>query len=718
MSLAVTESTVSWASRLAGLLGRAGVGGGKTDAHRIRELRTDEEIRDIIRGIGQEEHPPKFLSDLLETLETSGAASEDSFAHARDCLARRSASITPPEGVASVGAVLVVDGEGRPILLETQLYSSERWPALGGEIFFCVPWFWEMLSDERTRFRAAFDAAERFLELRRGRYFAVVRPLAVQEPHHADSALDFRSPGDKGSLALPLALSIVSAFRRRPIDRSIFSTGGIEETGVLRPVGEIAAKSSGLALLPKHTLLVPDGSTGMPPEQGRLRVVDRFEDALRATSLSRFQPRSPWLTIAVLSQGSGELFWWPYLTVKYGVVVLPFIALAALLQWPINYEIARYTVVRGEHPLLGLFSRSKPAGLLFWILFSFSFLWIGSYASLLGNVTVASLTAVFDKAPPHWLEFALTAGWLLLGILLLARTSSDHVNRVRFSFYVLVTAAGVLLLSCVLAVAARLGGLGDPAPQRLPWNGLFGADLDTFVNAVIYTGLGGFWNLLYPKWLFDSGYATKGQPCTSQRLGRLRRRLLLDSGAGCMVNLATTLMICLLALLLLGGQEADPGTITASTIAELRAHVWIGAPFIYVLIIIVFLFDTWPLAIESVASLHSDFLARLTGTNADRLVTRAKYVLAAVTIILAFSGAPREIISFNGGCMMVAGMVLCCLIMITLNLQLPPAFRPSLSVGVLLGATAIVYTVLLVAFFYSDDAVLEAVRSWLGNMGR
>ena len=93
-----------------------------------------------------------------------------------------------------------------------------------------------------------------------------------------------------------------------------------------------------------------------------------------------------------LAQGSGELIWWPYLIAKYGLTFLWLLVPACLLQYPLNIEIGRYTLLTGESIFRGFF-RVQPAcsASLLWILMTFSFLWFGAFASA-GGTAMAALT--------------------------------------------------------------------------------------------------------------------------------------------------------------------------------------------------------------------------------------------------------------------------------------------------------------------------------------
>lgn len=56
----------------------------------------------------------------------------------------------------------------------------------------------------------------------------------------------------------------------------------------------------------------------------------------------------PGVIFMALAQGSGELIWWPYIIAKYGFTFLFLLLPACLLQFPIVYELGRYTMLTGE----------------------------------------------------------------------------------------------------------------------------------------------------------------------------------------------------------------------------------------------------------------------------------------------------------------------------------------------------------------------------------
>ena len=82
----------------------------------------------------------------------------------------------------------------------------------------------------------------------------------------------------------------------------------------------------------------------------------------------------PGVIFMALAQGSGELIWWPYIIAKYGLSFLFLLLPACLLQFPVTYEIGRYTVLTGESIFQGFIRLNRYFAFFLWILMTLSFL--------------------------------------------------------------------------------------------------------------------------------------------------------------------------------------------------------------------------------------------------------------------------------------------------------------------------------------------------------
>jgi hypothetical protein len=119
----------------------------------------------------------------------------------------------------------------------------------------------------------------------------------------------------------------------------------------------------------------------------------------------------PGILWTALAQGSGELIWWPYLTAKYGSVFLGVLIPASMLQYWLNLELCRFTVLTGETPMTGFTRIGRWFAWLFWGGV------FGAYASA-GGTALAALTRFPDGWSPK--GQSLFWGYLTIGIYLFA----------------------------------------------------------------------------------------------------------------------------------------------------------------------------------------------------------------------------------------------------------------------------------------------------------
>ncbi|HEY1236661.1 MAG TPA: Nramp family divalent metal transporter [Candidatus Binatia bacterium] len=121
---------------------------------------------------------------------------------------------------------------------------------------------------------------------------------------------------------------------------------------------------------------------------------------------SMLKALGPGVIFMALAQGSGELIWWPYIIAKYGLSFLFLLLPACLLQFPVTYEIGRYTVLTGESIFQGFIRLQRHFAFFLWILMTLSFLWFGAFAAA-GGTSLAALT----NFPAGWSPRGHTLFW-------------------------------------------------------------------------------------------------------------------------------------------------------------------------------------------------------------------------------------------------------------------------------------------------------------------
>lgn len=339
-----------------------------------------------------------------------------------------------------------------------------------------------------------------------------------------------------------------------------------------------------------------------------------------------------------LAQGSSELIWWPYLIAKYGLTFLFLLLPACLLQYPLTYEIGRYTVLTGETIWTGFVRLNRFFTLGLWVLMVIQFFWFGAFASS-GGTALAALT----HYPHGWSVRgqSLFWGYVSIGIFLTALVFSKIIYTTieRIMWAVAVLTLFGLVAACthprVLSVLPTfIQGLAGPVrPLPRPWDP---ADTTLLLTAITFAGLGGFWTLFYSYWLHEKGVGManytkpmggltashEAQPADSflpqedtESQFNLRswfRFLKVDAGVGIVGNILTTLMACLLAYAVLFPEGLFPRewelAVVQAKFFELR---WgeVGR-MLFLVVAAAFLCDTWLSTVDAVSRVNTDIVLR------------------------------------------------------------------------------------------------------------
>jgi len=444
----------------------------------------------------------------------------------------------------------------------------------------------------------------------------------------------------------------------------------------------------------------------------------------------------PGIVWMALAQGSGELIWWPYIIAKYGLTFLFLLIPACLLQYPLSYEIGRYTLLTGESIFHGFIRLNRAFGIGLWILMTLSFLWFGAFASA-GGTALAALT----DFPAGWSPRGQTLFWgySSIAVFVLAILASGVVYTLieRFMKLVaLVTVAG-MTWSCLqpeviqVAPAFARGLLGPVDAWLRPWDD---ADATKLLTAIIFAGLGGFWILFYSYWLRDKGAGMAahagritgpltGQPETvacdgwlpqDQSLNATRwtvwiRFLRTDAFIGLAGNLCTTLLACLLAYALLYPKGLLPVEYEIAVVQSRFFEVSWGETgrILFLIVAAAFLADTWLVTVDAVSRQQADIL-HILFPRSRRYAARHLYyffigLLTIVTCLTMLLDAPGPLI-LTSAVIGFLGTVIFPAALYWLNHRLlapslPDWARPSRASAWLLGVSFIAYFALALAYF-------------------
>lgn len=201
-----------------------------------------------------------------------------------------------------------------------------------------------------------------------------------------------------------------------------------------------------------------------------------------------------------LGLGSGELILWPYLTSNFGMGIIWGAVMGITMQFFINMEIERYSLVRGESIFVG-FAR-KLSFLPFWFIFStfIGFGWpgiVGASAKLVGST--------WDFPSTHILAIGML---ILMGaILTLGPVLYKTVERLQMTL-IIIGAPSIFLLVLLLAklsdwvsLSKGVMGIGEGyflLPEAIP--------MASFLAALAFAGAGGNLNLAQSFYIKEKGY--------------------------------------------------------------------------------------------------------------------------------------------------------------------------------------------------------------------
>lgn len=201
-----------------------------------------------------------------------------------------------------------------------------------------------------------------------------------------------------------------------------------------------------------------------------------------------------------LGLGSGEIILWPYLTSNFGMGIIWAAVLGISLQFFINMEIERYSLVRGESVFVGLARKFKYFPV--WFIFSTlaGFVWPGIVAA-----SAKLIGSAFGIVDTHFIAI----GMLLLMGLILTLGPVLYKTMEKFSMFLIgLGVPAIFGLALYLSnwtnwtsLAKGLVGIGEGyrfLPEGIP--------LASFLAAFAFSGAGGNLNLAQSFYIKEKGY--------------------------------------------------------------------------------------------------------------------------------------------------------------------------------------------------------------------
>jgi hypothetical protein len=371
----------------------------------------------------------------------------------------------------------------------------------------------------------------------------------------------------------------------------------------------------------------------------------------------------PSIILAGLSIGSGEFVLWPRLTAEFGFAVFWACWIGVTIQFFLNMEIERWTLLTGESAVVGFIRLSRGFGPLFLVCCTLPWAWPG-WAT--GAATLI-----------HW-QF----GWPVVAVAIASLVLCGLILSIGPVVYrtveviqlVLVTGITGLVIALAIALvrwesvqallagAVRIGEIPD------------GIELPLLFGALAFAGAGGSVNLAQSNYINDKGYGMgrwvgritspfTGREEATTGVGRAvvsseanlvrwrvwwRRTNLEHFGSFFVLCLLSLALFSLIAHELIGQAAVSEGLgFIADEAAALEARFGAGVRNIFLVLGVAVLFTTELALLDAVSRVAADILKMgVLGPNApslSRLYFLVVWGLIAFGIVVLASGFEKPL---------------------------------------------------------------------------
>jgi hypothetical protein len=235
----------------------------------------------------------------------------------------------------------------------------------------------------------------------------------------------------------------------------------------------------------------------LPQAETSTRSVD--EEAPRFFTARVFAPGAVFTALAI---GSGELVFWPQLTFRYGLAVIV-VALAGLaLQYVLDLEIGRYSLVTGESVVVGATRLSKIAGVALLLGAIVPWLWPGWARA--GSQIITISTGMPEK-------IISLVSLIVCGLLLSTpRRVYGVVEKLQTVLLAFILVGLAIVCLTVLKVFPPVTTLMTPlgvGALLTTFKQASGPDYFALVSGLVFIGAGGILNIGYGLMLCEKGFA-------------------------------------------------------------------------------------------------------------------------------------------------------------------------------------------------------------------
>lgn len=214
----------------------------------------------------------------------------------------------------------------------------------------------------------------------------------------------------------------------------------------------------------------------------------------------------PSVVFVALSLNGGEMLLWPSLVANFGLKLLWPILIILLLQFVVNIEIERYTLVTGKRVEEALVQNKAWLAVVFALTVIAALMW-PAWMSTAGNI----IAVVFGVPAGQERNVGLLLAIVLLGMSVFVFRRPDIYKALeRIARFGLAIALSIILLVVIVKFNATIFWEGI---RGLFSFGYLPANLPRFdfVGALAYGGVAGVLNLVQSEWIADKGYGVSGK---------------------------------------------------------------------------------------------------------------------------------------------------------------------------------------------------------------
>lgn len=208
----------------------------------------------------------------------------------------------------------------------------------------------------------------------------------------------------------------------------------------------------------------------------------------------------PSIILLGLGLGSGELILWPYLVANYGLGIIWAALIGITMQFFINMEIERYTLVKGESVFVGFSKMFRFAP--YWFIFSTFIAWFWP------GIIATSAKIFSDLIGVESFQYVGIFALILIGLILsLGKSLYKTVENFQKTL-ILIGLPIITFITLMIAKSSDYSALGTgilgngDGYKFLPQ----GIDLFVLLGALAYSGAGGNLNLAQSFYVKEKGY--------------------------------------------------------------------------------------------------------------------------------------------------------------------------------------------------------------------